>query len=133
MSGPYLGVSYERSNPNAKRSVCLVNGQVARNSPEYVSISASSLLGTNAKSLTFPGHWGEAMIRQMPFKLSRILSIDAAVFKDLQISSPRISRCATNCRASFTEDIAPGFVRSIVSSGCCSFTSGLAGGRVWQW
>jgi len=74
------------------------------------------------------------MIRRMPFKLPLILSIVSAVFKDrADLVAENIALRAINFRASLIEGPAPGFVPSIVSSGCCSLASGLAGGKVWRW
>ena len=38
MAGLYVGVSCRRSNLSAKRSACLVDGQIARSEPEYLTI-----------------------------------------------------------------------------------------------
>jgi hypothetical protein len=69
------------------------------------------------------------MIRQMLFRLSLILCIVPAIFKD------RADHVAENIalrhQLSCTEDVAPGFGPSTVYSGRCSPASGVAGGKVW--
>ncbi len=70
------------------------------------------------------------MIRQMPFKLPLILSIVAAVFKDRADLVAENIALRHHSRASFTENLGPGFDLLTVPSGCCSPASGEAGRTV---